>query len=170
MTEVGLNLAVKVAFTAWLVAVSVWDRLQARVPNYLVLPVMFGAMIWRLYAAVRMGAWGPLGFAAIAWVVLYALWLGNVFGGGDAKLLMALFAAFPTIQFLVFFSIVVLLVSMPMLIIKYAKQGLRTSLQNTRRRLAEGRLLPTAEQLRSEGRPHCWSLALPGVIYLWLAY
>jgi Flp pilus assembly protein protease CpaA len=162
------TLIIRIALTLWLIAISVWDRMQQRVPNVLVLPVMFGALGWQVYLAVTSGVWGRVWFALLAWVVLFMLWKVNVFGGGDSKLVMALFALFPEMSFLVLFCAVVIIVSIPLLINKYTKRGLRETLKGAGRRMAKGPLLPTAEELHTQGSPHCWSLALPGVIYLWL--
>ena len=162
-----LNLAFRVVVTLWLAAISVWDRRQRRVPNWLVLPVMGTAFLWQVYVSIVQRQTTVL-FAGIAWAVVFALWRGHVFGGGDAKLLMALLALFPTTEFLVLFSVVVCLLSIPLLIHKHVRVGGRPLL-NARQRLAGGHLLPTAEELRTEGRPHCWTFALPGVIYVWWA-
>jgi Flp pilus assembly protein protease CpaA len=164
-------LALKGAITLWLIVVSVWDRVERRVPNVLVLPVMCGALLWQAYVSIA-GTYGtgspPIAFVLVAWVVLFLLWRAHIFGGGDAKLLMALFALFPTTQFLLLFAVVVLAVTLPLVALKAARTGLGRSWRNARERLASGQALPTAEDLRTQGRPHCWSLALPGVIYLWL--
>ena len=44
MSGEWLDLTVRVLVTVWLIVISVWDRLQRRVPNALVLPAMFGAL------------------------------------------------------------------------------------------------------------------------------
>ena len=163
-----LNLAFRVVVTVWLATISVWDRRQRRVPNWLVLPVMGTAFLWQAYESI-VHQQNAILFVGIAWIVVFALWRGHVFGGGDAKLLMALFALFPTTEFLVLFSVVVCLVSIPLLILKHVRVGGRP-LRNARQRLDSRRLLPTAEQLRTEGRPHCWTFALPGAIYVWWAW
>jgi Flp pilus assembly protein protease CpaA len=162
------SLMIRIALTLWLIAISVWDRMHQRVPNVLVLPVMFGAFAWQVYLTTTDGIWNRVWFVLFAWVVLFMLWKVNVFGGGDSKLVMALFALFPEMQFLVLFCVVVIAVSIPLLITKYTKRGLRETLKGAGRRMVKGPLLPTAQELHAQGSPHCWSLALPGVIYLWL--
>lgn len=162
MTNSWLILATKIALTLWLFALSVKDHLHRRIPNGLVLPVMFGALAWQVYIAITTKA-NALGFIALAWVAIFMLWRAHIFGGGDAKFLMALFALFPSVEFLCFFSLVVLLVSLPLLL----AQAVKTR-ESPFRRLAEGlHGLPTADDLRRHGRPYCWTLALPGAIYLW---
>ena len=169
MSGQWLDLAIKVAITVWLIVISVWDRMHRRVPNVLVLPAMLGALVYQVYQSVTSGEWNRLLFIVVVWAAVFMLWRLHVFGGGDAKLLMALFAFFPTVQFLVLFSVVVLIVSVPLLIVKYARRGFRTSLRGAGQRIASGQVLPTEQELQTQGSPHCWSLALPGVIYLWLA-
>ena len=161
--DVGL----RVLATLWLVAVSIWDRWQQRIPNWLVLPVMGVCFVWQVYVSINRDAKAII-FLAVAWVVLYMMWRAHIFGGGDTKMLMALFALFPTVDFLALFSLVVCVVSIPLLITKYARVGPLEALRGIGRRLREGRLLPRAAELRTEGRPQCWTFALPGVIYLWL--
>lgn len=156
------SLGVKLIITLWLLAISIWDHQSRRVPNWLVLPVMFGALGWRIYEALFTGA-NALGFVLVAWVALFLLWRGYIFGGGDAKFLMAILAIFPTSQFLIFFSLVVLVVSLPLLIL----QCIKTRSLPFQRGTGGGVGLPTAEDLHQRGRPYCWTLALPGIIYLW---
>ncbi|MCD6519103.1 MAG: prepilin peptidase [Anaerolineae bacterium] len=160
------GLVLKIGITVWLVTVSAWDRLQRRIPNALVLPVMFGALGWQIWRALFQNEKGVF-FALAAWGILFSLWQLHFFGGGDTKLLMALFALFPTARFLLLFCIIVLVVSLPLLAFKYFRRGWREKLRQVHQRARQGQILPTAEDLQREGRPHCWSLALPGVIYLW---
>ena len=51
MSDSWSIVAFRVALTLWLVTVSVWDHLHRRVPNWLVLPVMAGALGFRIYGA-----------------------------------------------------------------------------------------------------------------------
>ena len=156
----------RVIITAWLVALAVIDRRARRVPNVLVLPVMCGALLWQGYVAFS-GQANTVAFVLVCWIALFALWRAHIFGGGDAKLLMALLALFPTTQFLFLLSAVKLLVTVPVLLLKYARRDGRQALSGIRQRLASGHLLPEPGDLETQGRPHCWSYAMPGVIYLW---
>ena len=156
----------KVFITGWLVLVSIIDRRRRRVPNVLTLPFMFGFFLWQLYFSITNRS-NTILFVVAAWAVLFGLWRLCILGGGDTKLLMALLAIFPTTQFLILLSLVKLIVSVPLLIAKYVRGGGLQALQNARDRLAGGQFFPRQEELMSEGRPHCWSYALPGVIYLW---
>ena len=160
--------ALKGAITVWLVGISVWDRRHRRVPNWLVLPGMFGALLFQIALAMAKSprtspmTAGSLGFALASWVVLFLMWQAHFFGGGDAKLLMALFCLFPTRQFLLLFAIVVFAVTVPLLIAQLVQHGGQYAVQELRERIGQHQLMPTAEDLQTKGRPHCWSLALPG--------
>jgi Flp pilus assembly protein protease CpaA len=169
-----LLLAFRVGLTLWLIVVSVWDHRQRRVPNALLAPVMFGALGWQAYLAWRgapseyaRGAPEGLLTALLAWVVLFLMWRAHVLGGADSKLLMALFALFPTMPFLILFSLVKLAVSLPLLAYQTLRGGVRQALRGVWWRLRSGQLLPSAADLSVGGQPNCWTYALPGVIYLW---
>lgn len=164
----SLEFGFRVLVTLWLLAVSVWDFFTRRIPNWLVLPIALLAMGWRIYEAAVRGALEGLAFSLGAWAVLYTMWRAHVFGGGDAKFLMALFAMFPTAHFLLVFSLAVLAVSIPIVIVQYIKSRLRDLGDGRWYRRSRQDLLPTAEALRSKGQPFSWTFALPGVIYLWL--
>jgi|YNPNPStandDraft_1061719.scaffolds.fasta_scaffold61260_3 Flp pilus assembly protein protease CpaA len=168
MSYQWLELAFKVLVTLWLVTVAVWDFLTRRIPNWLVLPVMLPALCWQVYRAIQRAPDGLL-FALGTWAVLYTMWRAHVFGGGDAKFLMALFALFPTAQFLLLFSLVVLAVSIPIIVIQYVSPRLR-GVPDADRSASERSVLPSAERLRTRGQPFSWTFALPGVLYLWLGY
>ena len=88
------------------------------------------------------------------WVLLYLIWRMNIMGGGDAKLLMGLFALFPTYEFALIFSVLVLAALTPTMIVRH--WGKRPS-----------DLLPTQEELRTKGQQYAWVFCLPGVVYLW---
>lgn len=161
-------LALKISITLWLVVLSVWDRLQRRVPNWLVLPAMLAALLGQVYRQAT-GTESGLLFVGVAWVSLFMLWRVNVLGGADAKLLMTLFALFPSVQFLILLSIMKVAVSLPLLVAKCVHIGLPQAWGTLRGRLRGQRLLPTADELHMRGQPNCWSYALPGVVYLWWA-
>lgn len=170
MSNQWLELAFGVVVTSWLVTVAVWDFITRRIPNWLVLPVALLALGWQVYRAIQRAPDGLL-FTLGTWVVLYTMWRAHVFGGGDAKFLMALFAMFPTAQFLLLFSLVVLAVSIPIVVIQHVRPRLRRVPDTGQSASEQGVLpLPSAEQLRTRGQPFSWTFALPGVLYLWLGY
>jgi len=79
-------LALKALIFAASVAAAFFDIRQRRVPNWLSLPAMSAAL-----ALIPLsGRWDGL----LAWPALYGAWAAGWIGGGDAKLLMAVSAAF----------------------------------------------------------------------------
>jgi Flp pilus assembly protein protease CpaA len=103
-------------------------------------------------------------------VALYLLWRSNVVGGGDAKLMMGLFALFPEPQFLLLFAVVGLAVRMPFMLRKYWRRKPSDLLAGASERLRTGQLVPSGEELQERGRSYAWMYCLPGVIYLWLLW
>jgi len=150
---------VRLALTAWLVAVAVWDWRRAIIPNGLTLPVMLAAGGVRLYQ-------GHL-HVLVIWVLLYLIWRVNIVGGGDAKLLMGLFALFPTYEFALLFSALVLAASLPIIIARHRGKGPMDLAAAIVHRIGQGRLLPTREELQAKGQQYAWTFCLPGVVYLW---
>lgn len=150
---------IRLALTAWLVAVAVWDWRRAIIPNWLTLPVMLAAGGWRLYQ----GRW----YVLLVWGLLYLIWRVNIVGGGDAKLLMGLFALFPTYEFALLFSVLVVAASVPMIIARHWGKGPTKLAGAILDRIRRGRFLPTREELQSKGQQYAWTFCLPGVVYLW---
>lgn len=151
--------ALRVALSLWLVATSVWDIRTARIPNWLTLPMMLTAGAWRLYQQV----WIILP----VWVLIYMIWRVNVIGGGDAKLLMGLFALFPTFEFVFPFSVVVLIVSLPLLFRRHWWRRPAEMAQGVAQRISSGQIFPTQEELHTHGQQYAWTFCLPGLIYVW---
>lgn len=150
---------VRMALTAWLIAVAVWDWRRGIIPNWLTLPVMLVVGGVRLYQ-------GHLHVLAI-WILLYLIWRLNIVGGGDAKLLMGLFALFPTYEFALLFSVLVLIVLMPAVIVRHWGKRPSALMAALLDRITQGHLLPTQEELQTQGQQYAWTFCLPGVIYLW---
>jgi len=159
-------LGVKAACSAWMIVVSAWDARERRIPNALTLPAMLIALGWQVYLLIAQGA-GGLWSALIAWLILFLLWQAHVIGGGDAKVLMALVAMFPTLQFLLLFSLVKLVVTIPLLVKKYWGQRPADLLGQARERVSSARILPDEQELQTLGQSNCWTYCLPGIIYLW---
>ncbi|RME48206.1 MAG: prepilin peptidase [Chloroflexi bacterium] len=152
-------IALRVGLSAWLIAIAVWDVRTARIPNWLTFPVMLAAGAWRLYHHV----WLILPI----WVLIYMIWKVNIVGGGDAKLLMGLFALFPTYEFAFLFAVVVLVVSLPLLYRKHWWRRPAQMAQGVAQRISSGQIFPTHEELQTEGQQYAWTFCLPGLIYLW---
>lgn len=85
-------------------------------------------------------------------------------------MLMGLFALFPSVDFVVFLTVAVLLLGLPLLLLKLRGRQLWDILAAMGRRLREGRFFPSQRQLEEEGRPYAWIFCLPGVAYLWLLW
>ena len=165
MANPGLNfsevlaLGVRLALTCWLIAVAVWDWRRGIIPNWLTLPVMLAAGGLRFYQ----GQWLVLAL----WVLLYLIWRMNIVGGGDAKLLMALFALFPTYEFAFLFSVLVLAALVPVIVVRHWGKRPIDLAAAVVGRIGQGRLLPTQEELQTQGQQYAWTFCLPGAIYLW---
>ncbi len=80
---------------------------------------------------------------------------------------MGLFALFPTSEFALLFSVLVLATSVPLLIARHWGKRPAELLQAAIGRVATGRLLPTREELERRGQQYAWTFCLPGVVYLW---
>jgi Flp pilus assembly protein protease CpaA len=154
-----LTLLAKLVITAWLGAVAVWDWRTGRIPNWLSLPVMALGGGLQLYR----GRWIIL----LIWVLLYLIWRVHIIGGGDAKLLMGLFALFPTQQFALVFGVVTLVVSVPLMVMQHWSGSPVEVLRSIMKTLGSGNPLPTQEDLETHGRRYAWTFCLAGVIYLW---
>jgi Flp pilus assembly protein protease CpaA len=163
------ELVFKIVVSVWLVAVAVVDRLERRVPNVLVLPAMAGALGWQVYLAFRDKSLGSLVAMLVVWVIIFGIWRLHFFGGGDAKLLMALFGLFPTIKFMMLWAVVVVVLGVPRMIYKRfrAKQTVAAGSAPKTRLLETLFHLPTEEDLRTKGTPDAWVFAVAGAIYLW---
>ena len=83
-----MSLPLRLALALFLVAAAGVDLRTGRVPNRLTLPLM---AIGALYSALVLRS----GWFVLPWAVIYAFWRFGAYGGGDAKLLMALFAFAP---------------------------------------------------------------------------
>lgn len=145
-----MDVSVRLGISAWLIVVSAVDLGTRRIPNGLVLPVLLSALVWRL----AHGKWVVIAVC----VGLYFLWLTGLLGGaGDAKLLMALVALFPTTEFALILAGVVLAVTVPWTAVRYRRRPMDL-FRNLR---------PSEERLEREGLPFAWVYALGGLVYLW---
>jgi Flp pilus assembly protein protease CpaA len=154
-----LGLGIRLALTAWVVTVAVWDWRRAIIPNWLTLPVMLVAGGVRFYH----GEWLVLAL----WVLFYLIWRVNIIGGGDSKLLMGLFALFPTLEFALLFVVLLLAVYVPMIIARHWGKRPIDLAAAVLDRIRQDHLLPTREELEAKGQQHAWSYCLSGAIYLW---
>ncbi len=184
------ELILKLFVTVWLVVASVVDLLYRRIPNGLVAPIMAGGLVWQIYR-FAMGRSSGLPFAVVAWAVIFAIWKVHIFGGGDAKFLMALFALFPDERLLLLVCVGVVLVATPLILCRIVRRlctvptgteegtagdvpgeagrGPISPPSLTDRVSAWGTPIPWpgAEKLESRGQPFVWGFALPGLVYVW---
>jgi Flp pilus assembly protein protease CpaA len=154
-----VTLVAKFLITAWLGAVAVWDWRTGRIPNWLSLPMVALAGGLQLYQ----GRW----YILLIWAALYLIWRVHIIGGGDAKVLMGLFALFPTQQFALLFGVIVLAVSIPLILIKHWSGSPVRALRSLVKTMGSGNPLPSREDLETYGRRYAWTFCLPGVVYLW---
>jgi Flp pilus assembly protein protease CpaA len=87
----------------------------------------------------------------------------HVIGAGDAKLLMALFGALPSVSFTLLLAAVIVLFGAPRIL--YARWRARRSGQPV-----TGLRRPTEEDLLTRGSPDAWQTALAGALYVWWLY
>lgn len=156
----AFGLLARVALTLWLLGAALSDIRTGRIPNWLTLPVLLAA---GMYGVVFARQWIILPI----WVILFILWEMNFMMAGDAKLLMALFALFPTVEFALFLAVGGLIELLPLLVLRYRRQPLATTLWSVTLRVQNRALLPTREELVRDGRRLAWVFALPAVVYVW---
>lgn len=159
----GLKLVAQLALVIWMVTVAAIDHRQGRVPNGLTAPVMFGMGAFRLYEALR-GEHVRL-LLIVVWALLFGLWLLHFLGGGDAKFLMALFALFPSMEFVAVLALILLVVMVPIVLWGARGSSPRAALRALRDRVVTMQVLPTEAELRTRGRRYAWTFALPGIVY-----
>ncbi len=154
----------QLVLVAWMVAVSVMDHRSGRIPNWITAPVFLGVGAVRLVVAFS-GDWGPFAFMFVAWVILFALWMLNFLGGGDAKFLMALFALFPGMEFTAVLALILLVIMVPLLIVEWRGASPGGVVSGLKARLVTGEILPTRDELQSQGRRYAWTFAIPAIVY-----
>lgn len=121
-------------------AAAVVDYKTLKIPNRLTVPLIFTGVA---LMAVRCLLGFPAMIAAltciIAYSFAYALWRGHMWGGGDAKLALALFIlvspVYPPLEFIVVFSLFLAL----MVLVRYLALDVPALLK---KRLPHGLLRP----------------------------
>ena len=138
----------------WLGAMSVHDLRTRQVPNWLTLPPLVAVWAWQL----AQGRWQAL----VPILPLYLLWRLNVIGGADAKVLMALFGLWPTLDFLLFFCLGYLVIMLPVILWRH-RQGLGSVGRRMLATLRGG--FPSQEELEMHGLPAIPVYAVVAVAY-----
>lgn len=142
---------------------------------------------WAVLAAIASAAGGEprravveAGLVCALWAALYGLWRVGVYGGGDARLLMALFALYPDADFAATLALGTLALVTPQLAWRYRhalvlQPGLAASVLlaaagSPAAALSLAARLPRPGQaaLRLRGKRHTWAIAVPTLAYLWL--
>ena len=161
-------------FALYLAAVGAWDLKTRNVPNFLTLPGIAAILAWR---AIRVGvlfAHGipfsqELAFVPY-WLGVWMLWLGRAMGGGDAKLLMVLFGAFPRTEFLVVLVTVTGLTMAAILLWRYGRRRrIGLFLSGLLFRLSHGRFFPTEAEIEVGGEPTAFLFSAAGMVMIVLS-
>jgi len=152
-----------VLVTAYMAAVTVIDLRTKEIPNWLTMPPMLVLGIYRILER---------DFAFLVfWVTIYLLWRANIWGAADAKVLMSLFALWPTASFLMVEALGVIVAGSLALMARCIGRPLGATLRGAWHgflvRLGTGQLLPTEEEL-AEAPPGIGVYALGAVAYGWL--
>ena len=114
-TVFGSNVWLLPPMAAWLGTMSVCDLRTRQVSNWLTLPPLLGILAWQL----AHGRWQVL----LPLPIIYSLWHLTILGGADAKVLMALFGLWPTLEFAVFFCLGYVILALPTLAWRRWRQG-----------------------------------------------
>lgn len=167
------ELLVKAGLTLWMVHISYGDHMRGRIPNRMTAPVFLGVGLYRLVEGIlHLGGkgWPQVVGLLVAWSILFGMWMLHFMGGGDAKFLMAVFALFPSIEFLAVLAFGLLFIMIVILTVETLRQrpSLRKTFEGWRARLLTGQILPTEAELQTRGRRYAWTFAIPAMIYMWI--
>jgi len=161
-----LMLPIKVLISGVL-ALALWmDLRTGAIPNWLTLPFMAAGLIWQFS---QRGLWA-LWVLAIWWG-LFVGWMLRFYGGGDAKLLMGLFAFWPDLRFFWALCAAAVLVGGAALLIRY-RGRLRELGAFYLSNLLAFKLHPAeGEETRGGRGPQLTiAAALAGGVYAWLLW
>lgn len=151
-----------VALGVLFVWLSINDWIHCQVPNWATYPLIVVALVRAVIE--RDVSWWPYWFGAF---FLYQL---HFFAGGDLKILVGLFGLFPDPHLLYVIALGKIVLGGPYLVYKYARQW-RTLPQRMIWRAVTFQVLPSAEELRREGKPYVFSTCLSAIAYwIWLFY
>ncbi|HUW08277.1 MAG TPA: A24 family peptidase [Anaerolineae bacterium] len=114
-TSPGRDVWLLPTLAAWLGTMSFSDLRTRQVSNWLTLPPLLGILAWQL----AHGRWQVL----VSLPLIYSLWRLGILGGADAKVLMALFGLWPTLEFAVFFCLGYVIIALPILAWRRRRQG-----------------------------------------------
>ena len=146
----------------YLVIVAVVDMRTNRVPNWLTLPLLAALLVLRV--------WRGEGLTLLAyWVPAFGLWLINIAGGGDIKLLMVELALWPSPWFVAVAGGTVAIVGTAVLLSRYKSLTAFARAQYAAiTRLAAGDH-PSRSELELYGTPGAYLYEVAGAIFVVLA-
>jgi Flp pilus assembly protein protease CpaA len=83
----------------WILFAAIQDLKREEIPNWISYSLLAFALSYRAFYSAAFNNWNFLAFGVLGFVVFYALangfYYARIFGGGDARLLMALGAVLP---------------------------------------------------------------------------
>ena len=149
------------SFTSvFLLLAAALDLRYKRVSLALTLPVMGYALWYQLTQG------GQVGGLLIAWGAAFLLWQLKLYGGGDAKVLMALFGLYPDMSLLWAVTGAALAVSLPWLAFKYRRRWLN-AIGRAAALTVTGSVLPHSRLAhRKSGIPVVWVYALGWFVWV----
>lgn len=96
------------AFASFLLALGLIDRAKGIVPMEITFPLMLAGVVRAIFLS------DPS--FLLYWFALAIIYLFNVVGGGDVKLLMGMFGLFPHLEFFIVMEIVVIATHLPIVL------------------------------------------------------
>ena len=166
MSSDVVHLLLKIALSGAL-GFAVWLDVRTKtIPNGLTLPLMATGLIWQFGQQGLRALW-----VLVIWWALFFGWALHFYGGGDAKLLMALFGFWPDVRFFWALCVAVLLVAGSALLIRYrGRMGELASFYLSN--LLAFKLHPDEGEETTGGRGPYFTIgaALAGGVYAWLLW
>ncbi len=155
--------------------ISVLDHRNGLIPNRLTAPFFVGLGLFQvLFAVIVVRSvldgpvwWLRLLFIVLAFTITFGLWTLHFIGGGDAKFLMALFALFPAMEWVVLLALLLLVLTLPLLLWEMRHRRPGEIWRSFRDRLLTGQFLPSEADLHERGRRYAWTFGVPAMIYTW---
>lgn len=144
-----------------LLGIALRDLRDQRIPNQITYPLMAAGIVRAVILR------DPT--FAVYWAVLWILWSARFMGGGDAKLLMGLFALWPDLKLAYVVAASILVTGIPYLAYKYRAQW-RTAPRALGWRLLTLQILPSSEEFQKEAVPYAFSFCLAGGMYLFMRF
>jgi Type IV leader peptidase family len=167
--------------TALLIAVSICDWLSGRIRNEITYPLMCVGIL----RAILLRDPSFL----VLWAALLLLFTTHILAGGDIKLMMALSGLWPTLELVGVWVVVTIITHTPVVFYKHVLKparriewtALRGSLEMIWLRIwardlpsagqcarLAARHLPSEEDLAEQGERFAFSIALVGIVYLYV--